>query len=174
MTMSEVLLGILVDGPAHGYDLKRAHDDRFPGARSLAYGQVYATLSRMQRTGLVEVALTEQDSGPERIVYAMTDAGAAQLHDWLARAEPPGPYSADELVRKTVTALHAGVDAVDFLTCQREAHMDQLRRLTRERAVLAGTGAQIALDHTILHLDADLRWLEQSRERLADPTRSTR
>lgn len=172
MSLASVLLGVLVDGPAHGYDLKRAHDERFPGSRSLAYGQVYATLARMQRTGLVEVVSTEQESGPERTVYALTEAGTAELHDWLGRAEPPGPYAADELVRKTVTALHAGLDAGDFLARQREVHMEQLRRLTRERAGLGGAGvaagAQIALDHTILHLDADLRWLEEARERVAD------
>lgn len=175
MSLGTVLLGVLVDGPAHGYDLKRSHDARFPGSRQLAFGQVYSSLSRLQRDGLVEVASTEQESGPERTVYALTDAGVAALLAWLGEVESPANYSADELVRKTVTALHAGVDAEEYLVSQRQAHMDSLRELVRRRASLNGAarvGEQIALDHTIAHLDADLRWLEESRQRVADYRRS--
>ena len=49
MSLGTVILGVLADGPAHGYYLKREHDDRFPSARPLAYGQVYATLGRLER-----------------------------------------------------------------------------------------------------------------------------
>jgi DNA-binding PadR family transcriptional regulator len=181
MTLGAVLLGVLSAGPAHGYDLKRAYDDRFPGSRPLAYGPVYAALGRLQRDGFVEVVTTERDAGPERTVYALTEGGAEELRAWLATVEPPTQPSADELVRKTVTALHVGSDAEGFLTRQREAHMQVLRELTRARAAAPSLGTRIALDHTIVHVDADLRWLEQSRQRVAaaregpppasDPTR---
>ena len=83
MSLGTVLLGVLASGPAHGYDLKRAHDSRFPAARPLAYGQVYATLARLQRDGLVEAVETRQDAGPERTVYALTPAGHDDLARWL-------------------------------------------------------------------------------------------
>ncbi|NYG54258.1 PadR family transcriptional regulator [Nocardioides perillae] len=169
MSLGRVLLGVLVDGPAHGYDLKRAHDERFPAARPLAFGQVYATLARLERDGLVEVAGTEQAGGPERTTYAVTEAGRAALADWLREPETPGPYAADALVRKTVTALHAGGDALAFLDRQRAVHLDAMRSLTRARRDGEGppdVATRIALDHTIAHLDADLRWLEETRERI--------
>ncbi|UUZ57955.1 PadR family transcriptional regulator [Nocardioides sp. B-3] len=75
MSIGHVLLGVLSAGPAHGYDLKREHDARFPSAKPLAFGQVYSTLSRPERDGLVEVAETSQDGGPERTTYALTSAG---------------------------------------------------------------------------------------------------
>ena len=56
MSIGHALLGILAQGPAHGYDLKREHDLRFAGAKPLAYGQVYATLARLERDGHAEIA----------------------------------------------------------------------------------------------------------------------
>ncbi len=166
MPLGDVLLGVLADGPAHGYDLKRAHDERFPASRSLAYGQVYSTLARLEKSELVQVVETRQEAGPERTVYALTDAGVAELHAWLEATEEPGQYAADELVRKTVTALHAGHDATDFLARQREVHLMAMRRLTQELDDAKSTGAQIAIDHALTHLDAELRWLENARERV--------
>jgi DNA-binding PadR family transcriptional regulator len=166
MSLGMVLLGVLAGGPAHGYDLKRAHDERFPSSRKLAYGQVYSTLSRLERDGLVETVETAQAGGPERTVYAATAAGEAQLREWLEQTEDPGPYTADELVRKTITALHSRGDADGFLRRQRAVHLDKMRLLTRDRTSVDGAGARIAVDHTIAHLDADLRWLEETRERV--------
>jgi DNA-binding PadR family transcriptional regulator len=167
MSVSHALLGILAGGPAHGYDLKRGHDERFPGAKPLAYGQVYATLARLERDGHLEIAETVQGGGPERTVYALTLEGQRVLTDWLEQVEPAGPYPADELVRKTITALHLGTDAAGFLSRQRAQHMARMRELVRAQAVVVELGAQIALDHTIAHLDADLRWLETAAARVA-------
>jgi DNA-binding PadR family transcriptional regulator len=166
MPLGEVLLGVLVDGPAHGYDLKRAHDERFPASRTLAYGQVYATLARIERADLVEILETRQGNGPERTVYSLTDAGAVRLRSWLEATEEPGAYAADELVRKTVVALHAGHDASDFLARQREVHLSAMRRLTLELREAESPAAQIAIDHALAHLDAELRWLEDARARV--------
>ncbi|MCW2849348.1 MAG: hypothetical protein JWR90_3322 [Marmoricola sp.] len=166
MSSGHVLLGILAAGPAHGYDLKREHDARLPGAKPLAYGQVYATLARLQRDGLVEVATTENDGGPERTVYDISPAGEESLLEWLATPEPPGPYAAEELVRKTVTALRLHRDARPFLGAQRALHLDRMRGLVAEQRAAVDVDARIALDHTIFHLDADLRWLEAAAARV--------
>ena len=167
MSVGHALLGILARGPAHGYDLKREHDARFPEAKPLAFGQVYATLARLDRDGHVEVAETAQGGGPERTVYTLTPEGRRTLSDWLEQVEPAGPYPADELVRKTVTALHLGTDAAGFLGRQRVQHMARMRELVSAQAVEVELGARIALDHTIAHLDADLRWLETAAARVA-------
>ena len=167
MSLGTVLLGVLADGPVHGYDLKREHDSRFPAAKPLAYGQVYATLTRLQRDGLVETFETRQEAGPERTIYAITPGGREELARWLDETEEPGPYAADELVRKTITALHAGSDSQGYLSRQRAVHLKAMRELTRQREASPEPGTRIALDHTLAHLDADLRWLEETRERLA-------
>ncbi|GAA2138408.1 PadR family transcriptional regulator [Nocardioides koreensis] len=173
MSLGMVLLGVLAERPAHGYDLKRAHDDRFPSARRLAYGQVYATLARLERDALVELAETTRGAGPDRAVYAITDKGRAELLAWLDAVESPGPYPAEELVRKTITSLHLGADADGFLVHQRAAHLAAMRRLTLDRAEAPELGARLAIDHALAHLDADLRWLEETRDRVARETTGT-
>ena len=113
------------------------------------------------------MAKTAQGGGPERTVYALTHEGRKTLDGWLEQVVPAGPYPAEELVRKTVTALHLGTDAVGFLSRQRAQHMARMRELVRAQSVVVELGAQIALDHTIAHLDADLRWLETAAARVA-------
>lgn len=167
MSIGHVLLGVLAEGPAHGYDLKRAYDERFPGAKPLAFGQVYSSLSRLERDGLVTVAETGQGGGPERTSYQLTAAGRAVLHAWLDETEPAGPYAADTLVRKTVTALRLGADAASYLRRQRTVHLARMRELVAEQEQATDTDARIAIDHTIFHLDADLRWLETAAARAA-------
>ncbi len=173
MAIGHVLLGILERGAAHGYDLKKTHDERFPSTKPLAFGQVYAALAKLASDGLVEVAETQQEGGPERTTYAITPAGVATLESWLAAAESAGPYPADELVRKTITSLLRGADTRAFLQRQRATHLAMMRDLVAAQADATNAAASIAMDHTISHLDADLRWLETAAERVAaDRTRS--
>ncbi len=89
MATGDALLALLLPGPRHGYDLKRTHDEWFAGMRPLAYGQVYSTLSRLQRDGLVQVAHTETGDGPERVVYELTVPGRERVTGWLADPVDP-------------------------------------------------------------------------------------
>jgi DNA-binding PadR family transcriptional regulator len=168
MSVYHVLLGVLSEGPAHGYDLKRVHDERFPGAKPLAFGQVYAALAKLDRDGLVEVAETLRDGGPERTTYAITALGRDELDTWLATAERAGPYPVDDLVRKTVTALRIGADAAAFLDRQRGVHLAAMKQQLRLQDSTTDTAARIVIDHAVSHLDAELRWLEAAAERVAD------
>jgi DNA-binding PadR family transcriptional regulator len=167
VTIGHVVLGMLSVGPAHGYDLKRGYDERFPGSKPLAFGQVYATLGRLERDGLVEAVETAKGGGPERTAYALTEAGAASLRAWLDTPEPPGPYPADGLVRKVVTALRLGADADAFVERQRQVHLARMRELLALQRASTDIGARIAVDHAVAHLDADLRWLEDAAARVA-------
>ena len=81
MTTGHVLMGLLRRGQQHGYDLKRRHDEVFPSARPMAFGQVYAALGRLVDKGWVRPAATEQEGGPERTVFELTDAGMEEVRD---------------------------------------------------------------------------------------------
>lgn len=158
MVMAEMVLALLGEGAAHGYDLKRRHDEWFPDNGALAFGQVYATLGRLERDGLAAVVETGSAGGPERSVYALTDAGADRLRRWLARPAEPALGRADEIVGKTVAALRVGRDPRGFLGAQRAAHLRRMRELTTAPRV--EPAARLARDHLMAHMDADLRWLE--------------
>lgn len=171
MSTPFVLLGLLAAGPRHGYDLKRAHDDRMPRAKPLAFGQVYATLGRLERDGLVEQSGQDREGGPDRTSYALTDTGREKLDEWLTAIEPPAPFVTSALFSKVVVSLLAAdaERARGYLVAQRAAHTDRLRELTAAKtAPDASVGDVVAADFAIAHLDADLRWLQTTLLRVAD------
>ena len=171
MSTAHVLLGLLVGGSRHGYDLKRAYDERLPQAKPLAFGQVYSTLGRLERDGLVVEAGQNREGGPDRTSYQLTELGRENLTAWLATVEPPAPYVTSTLFSKVVVALlSAGVDqAREYLIAQREAHMARMRELTLEKSRPgASVGNVVAADYALGHLDADLRWLQTTLARVAD------
>ncbi|WP_033339289.1 PadR family transcriptional regulator [Catenuloplanes japonicus] len=177
MSTSHVLLGLLAEGPKHGYELKRAHDAHMPRAKPLAFGQVYATLGRLQRDGLVAEGDRDREGGPERTSFALTAQGRERLDAWLSEVEAPAPFVASALLAKVVVALLAadGRRAGVYLAAQRAAHQQRLRELTAAKLdPESGLGDVIAADFAISHLDADLRWMDTTIARVADPNRGVR
>lgn len=165
MSIGQTFLGLLESSPRHGYDLKRAYDERFGHARPLHFGQVYSTLSRLLRNGLVEVDSVEPGEGPERKRYAITEAGVTDIGQWLAQPERPEPYLQSVLYTKVVLALLTGRAAADLLDTQRAEHLRLMRELTRRKAD-GDLAEQLICDHALFHLEADLRWLELTAARL--------
>ncbi|WP_019634280.1 PadR family transcriptional regulator [Actinomadura atramentaria] len=165
MSIGHTLLGLLETGPRHGYDLKQSYDARFGQDRPLHYGQVYSTLSRLLKNGLVEVDGVEHGGGPDRKRYAVTAAGVTDVEDWLARPEKPEPYLQNTLYTKVVLALLTGRGAAELLDAQRAEHLRLMRELTRRKSG-GGLADQLICDHALFHLEADLRWLELTAARL--------
>lgn len=170
MATGHVLLGLLRRGRQHGYDLKRHHDELFPDAKPIAFGQVYTALGRLADRGLVEEAATEQEGGPERTVYALTSSGQAELEEWVATAEAPSTHLAHPLSTRVLSALLAGGQplARAALRNQREAHMHRMRELTGAKRGANGAARTLDIDHALGRLDADVRWMETAGERLDD------
>jgi DNA-binding PadR family transcriptional regulator len=165
MSIGHALLGLLENGPKHGYDLKRAYDQRFGKNRSLHYGQVYSTLSRLLKNGLVTEAGVEAGDGPDRKRYAITDAGVTDVEAWLNTPEKPDVYLQNTLYSKVVLALLSGRSATEVLDAQRAAHLATMRELTR-RKTNGDLADQLICDHALFHLEADLRWLELTAARI--------
>lgn len=171
MSTAHVLLGLLAHGGSrHGYELKRAHDTRLPRIRPLGFGQIYATLNRLVRDGLITVAGQDQDGGPARTAFTLTDSGRAELAGWLGRVEPPAPYLTDALFVKVMVALLAEPDdrvAHDYLVAQRAAHAARMRELTAAKSdPAAGLAEVAAADYALNHLSADLTWMQTTLARL--------
>jgi DNA-binding PadR family transcriptional regulator len=165
MSVPLTLLGLLERGPSHGYDLKRDYDAYFGRGRPLRYSQVYATLSRLARDGKAVAGPAEQGAGPERRRYVITDAGTADVGQWLAEPVPPEPDLQSELFAKVALALMLGRPAEHYLDAQRAAHLQRMRELT----ALKRDGDLIAVllaDHALYRLEADLRWIDHAAARL--------
>ncbi len=165
MSIGQTFLGLLESTPRHGYELKRAYDEQFGHGRPLHYGQVYATLARLLKGGLVEVDGIEPGAGPERKRYAITEAGITDVQQWLSQPEKPEPYLQSVLYTKVLLALLTGRNASEILDTQRAEHLRLMRELTR-RKTNGDLTDQLICDHALFHLEADLRWLELTAARL--------
>jgi DNA-binding PadR family transcriptional regulator len=177
MSTAHAVLGFLAAGARHGYELKREHDARLPMAKPLAFGQVYATLARLVRDGLIEELAQERAGGPDRTAYAVTQRGRAELASWLSTVEPPAPYVGGVLFQKVVLAVLVADEATarHYLIAQRQAHAARLRELTAVKTRPgAGLTDVLAADYAITHLSADLRWIETTLARVAELSKEIR
>ncbi|MDH6119561.1 PadR family transcriptional regulator [Kitasatospora sp. GAS204B] len=165
MTVPLALLGLLEREPSHGYDLKRDYDTYFGRGKPLPPGQVYSTLSRLARDGKVVVGEVEAGTGPDRKRYVITDLGATELETWLGAPADAEPHLQTVLFTKVVLALMLGRDAAGYLDIQRAAHLQRMRELTEIRRGGSLVDRLLA-DHGLFHLEADLRWIEQTAARL--------
>jgi DNA-binding PadR family transcriptional regulator len=165
MTVPMALLGLLDAGPSHGFALKAHYDSLLGQGRALQYGQVYSTLARLERDGLIEGVGFEHGEGADRRMYAITPQGVDDFDTWLttpttAKARP------SELFTKVILALTAGRSADDVLAVQRDVYLDRMRELTQARHG-ADAIQRLAGDYEIAHLEADLNWIELAGARLA-------
>ena len=165
VSVADTLLGLLEHEPSHGYELKRAYDDRFGSDRPLPFGQVYATLGRLERDGQVAVAGVEPGGGPERKRYAITSDGVRRLETWLSQPEPPEPHLQSVMFAKVVLALLSGRPAGGYLDAQRAAHLARMRDLTEQRRH-ANLAERLVADYALFHLEADLRWIDLAGARI--------
>ncbi|WP_410814956.1 PadR family transcriptional regulator [Micromonospora sp. 067-2] len=167
MATAHLILGLLVDQPRHGYDLKKLHDQRRPHGKPLAFGQVYATLRRLERDGLVRRVEQQRRSGPDRAPYVMTEAGRSHIDAWLNAVEPPATSYSDALPTKLACLrMVAPSQYTTYLAAQQTAHQARLQELTalRRRPHLTLTDT-IAADYAIAHMEADLSWLRHQLNR---------
>jgi DNA-binding PadR family transcriptional regulator len=169
------LLGLLHRQPRHGYDLKHAFERLVGGTWMVNIGQIYTTLARLERDGFVQSELVEQDPRPDRKVFSLTDAGEKELRRWLERPAEEPIRLKDELFLKVLVSDLAGEDITDLVWSQRQRYLDSLADLT-ELQTRPGVEQPtlLLLEGAILHLQADLAWLDRCEDVLASPRRLRR
>jgi DNA-binding PadR family transcriptional regulator len=167
MSVPHAVLGLLQQGPHHGYDLKRLVDRYFAPARPVAFAQIYSTLARLESRGRVRLEAVERAEGPDRRRYAITDDGIAELDRWLTVPLDPEPHLQAALFTKVVLAILSGRPVTPIVDAERHAHLERMRELT---AIRRDTSPPIALlaDYALFHLEADLRWLDLTAARVDD------
>jgi len=158
----EVLLALLAGEASHGYQLRaRLALALGPLAEALNDGQVYVTLGRLEKAGLLRSRRVGQTDRPDRKVYELTPAGRKRVAQWLEDTSWPKPAPA-EFHLKLVAAAAAGLaDPVGIVDRQRRDLLVGLGQA--QRAALAepeGSVSALLLEGVVLRLQADLRWLE--------------
>ncbi len=164
------LLALLAKEPAHGYELKQALEQTFGSAYpSPNIGQIYVTLGRLEKDGLIRAVDVEQSNRPNKKVYYLTAKGRDVLTLWVD--EPTeGPRVRDEFFMKLVLAPLTGIaDRMALISRQRRHYLSLMGDLN---ALLDETEpddrvATLLIEGAMLHLQADLDWLERCQEDLA-------
>lgn len=166
--MKFTLLALLATAPAHGYELKQAYEDIFGAIQPpLNAGQIYTTLSRLERDRLVEKYKVEQDDRPDKKVYNVTPEGHQALAEWLEGTET-GPYMKNEFYTKLILAKETGIaDIYELIQRQRRVYMQSLKGLNEMAMNCRSDETSLLLiEGAIYHLQADMKWLDLCEERL--------
>jgi DNA-binding PadR family transcriptional regulator len=171
--MREALLSLLHKEPAHGYELKVAIESMFGELwPDVNIGQVYQTLGRLERAGMVRSTTVTQEHRPDKKVYELTPAGREALRQWVDEVAPMARLR-EGFVTKLVLAWRTRLaDPVVLIDRQRRAYLLQLRELNELADTATGLVARLAVEAAVLHLQADLNLLEFCEQALtADETR---
>ena len=173
MSVRHAILGLLAQRPRHGYELRAAFEAIIGGEDiwDVKPAQIYTTLGRLAESGYISQEGVEQDGGPEKRIYSLTTTGQHELSAWFEHGVVNQPQK-DEFFVKLILSL--GFDRstpYHVIQSQRKKLYQDLHDLTVLRT--AGNPqtelAQIfLLDKVIMHLEADLRWLDMVEARLDD------
>lgn len=172
MSIRHALLGLLAQKPRHGYELRAAFEAVVGGAEAwdVKPAQIYTTLDRLEESGLVMRASDlGQGDEPSRRVYALTEAGREHLHEWFASAAET-QHQRDEFFVKLMVALFSGEASPERILQTQRSHLYQemhamttLRDGYDPRCEMAQI---LLLDKAIMHLEADLRWMDITEMRI--------
>ncbi|MEV7996822.1 PadR family transcriptional regulator [Streptomyces sp. NPDC086077] len=165
------LLALLARGPAHGYELKQDLEQLLGAAYPQPnIGQIYVTLGRMEKSGLIEGEEIEQSNRPNKKIYHLTDAGREALHAWYEETADE-PRVRDEFFMKLALAPQTGLaDQIALINKQRRQYLNTMRSLSKLAATENRDNrvAQLLIEGAMLHLQADLDWLERCQEELEE------
>ncbi|MEU6631929.1 PadR family transcriptional regulator [Streptomyces parvus] len=165
------LLALLSRGPAHGYELKRDLEQLLGAAYPQPnVGQIYVTLGRLEKTGLIEGEEIAQPSRPNKKIYRLTDAGTEELNAWFEETTDEARVR-DDFFMKLALASHTGLaDRISLINRQRREYLTTMRTLSKLSTTENRDNriAQLLIEGAMLHLQADLDWLERCQEELEE------
>jgi len=167
MSVRHALLALLSEGPKYGLQLREEFEARTGDVWPLNVGQVYTTLQRLERDGLVE-SDDATEAGPQK-GYRITQDGAAELAGWLRTPPDLSSPPRDELVMKVLVALRVpGVDVPEVIQVHRRYLVELMQQWTRLKEDEAELDLSLALavDAELFRLDSVIRWLDSADGRL--------
>lgn len=167
MSVRHAMLALLSEGPKYGLQLRQEFEARTGEVWQLNVGQVYTTLQRLERDGLVESDGGEE--GPQK-AFQITAEGEQELSGWLRTPPDLTAPPRDELVIKVLVALRLpGVDVHDLVQVHRRYVVEVMQQWTRlkEEEAEFDLGFALAVDAELFRLDSVIRWLDAADGRLA-------
>jgi DNA-binding PadR family transcriptional regulator len=167
MGIRHAMLALLSEGPKYGLQLRQEFESRTGEVWPLNVGQVYTTLQRLERDGLVG-SDGSVSPGPQN-VYAITPAGADELTEWLRTPPDVVPPPRDELVIKVLVAMRVpGVDLPGLLQVHRRHLIQAMQEYTVVKQEMTADEVELAVvvDAELFRIEAIVRWLDATDARL--------
>jgi DNA-binding PadR family transcriptional regulator len=167
VSIRHALLALLSEGPKYGLQLRQEFEARTGDVWPLNVGQVYTTLQRLERDGLVE-SDDEGDDGPQK-GFRITPEGEGELARWLRTPPDLSAPPRDELVIKVLVALRIpGVDVHELIQTHRRYLVELMQEWTRlkEDEARFDLGLALVVDAELFRLDSVVRWLDAAGGRL--------
>jgi DNA-binding PadR family transcriptional regulator len=168
VSVRHALLALLSEGPAYGLQLREEFQARTGEVWPLNVGQVYTTLQRLERDGLVESDGTTGEDGPQK-GFRITAEGERELAEWLHTPPDLSSPPRDELVIKILVAMRLpGVDVHQVTQAHRRYLVEVMQQWTRIKEEDAGRDLSLALavDAELFRLDSAVRWLDAADARI--------
>ncbi|WP_316316363.1 PadR family transcriptional regulator [Clavibacter michiganensis] len=171
MSVRHALLAVLTEGTCYGYQLRTEFSRRTGTSVPLNVGQIYNTLDRLERDGLVVKGATDEEG---HVPYTITGAGHAEVEAWLASAVGPVGVRDELLVKVTLALSLPSGDALEVVRTQREGSLTEAAALARIRSELETDGGEVAIAHLLAveaqeaQVAARLAFLDAAERRIDD------
>jgi DNA-binding PadR family transcriptional regulator len=174
MSIKYAMLGILAERDLHGYELKSNFDEKIGEFWSLNFGQIYTTLDRLEKDGLVTCDRQAQERRPDRKIYSITGKGRGELGEWLLTPVSKVRALRDEFFIKLVFIDKSDPGPVlELLEKQKSLYLKQMNRITQRKLALrkeehgfAALTTELLIDAGLFHAEADIKWLAMCESKI--------
>jgi len=167
MSVRHAMLALLSEGPKYGLQLREEFEARTGEIWPLNVGQVYTTLQRLERDGLVE-SDGSGEAGPQK-GFRITAEGEQELARWLRMPPDLSSPPRDELVMKVLVAMHVpSADVHEVIQAHRRYVVELMQQWTRIKEDDTGSDLSmvLAVDAELFRLDSVIRWLDVAEARV--------
>lgn len=176
MSVRHTLLGLLAKSPQYGYELRASFMALAGGAENwdVKPAQIYTTLNRMVESGFVSQSSLDGDGTDEKVVFSITETGRKELDGWLTAGSLDDPQQDPFFLKLMLSLELPEVEASKLIQTQRSTLYKELHRITTQRAKLdphRELARILLMDKAIMHLEADLRWLDMIESRFDEVQR---
>lgn len=170
MAVKHIFLALLSKKPMHGYDIKNAFEELLSGQWSLNFGQVYTTLTRLERDGLVEIEEIKSEDKTEKKIYRLTENGQEQLDQWLKQEAEWSVFQDEISFQISAYELIDRDKASELLKNYQNYLLQLIGELVQKKKAVNDENSLTTwiFERNIMKAEADLKWVElylQNREK---------
>lgn len=168
MAVKFIFLALLTQKPMYGYEMKESFEKMVSNHWQLNFGQVYTTLSRLERDKLVYMEEIQQSERPDKKVYHITEAGKEYLNNWLEENKKWNMYFDDIAFKVALFDIISKEQAIKILSAYRIYVLKLIRSLMdfREKRKDANVYQELVVERNLIKAEGEIKWIDLCLEKL--------